>query len=366
VALNLHNGNIGELLSGYRRHYSVFLYPTHGGFIMAMGKRVPESCYYEIAIERGFTYTGGYVGSSKAKVGWDCGHGHHWESRYNDIHQGHGCPYCAKCAVIEELAYHELAVERGFAYMGGYVGNSHTNANWACSKGHNWQADYSSIRKGHGCPYCAGNAVIPESAYYELAVERGFTYINGYTGSTLAKVRWMCGSGHRWQSRYTDIQHGRGCPRCVSSKGEKMIDHALTRWGIRYEAERRFRACQDKKPLPFDFFIPKWKILIEYQGQQHYEIIPSGFFGGQKELAELQRRDTIKRAFAEKYDYTLIEIPYTIENVSGYLLAELMKATGLSYAEISESKQDGDRVSVRMLADDFGNGFFDYVQLPIF
>jgi len=321
---------------------------------------IPESRYYKLAAERGFTYTGGYVGLTNKKVGWLCDKGHHWQARYSRVNQGTGCPHCI---AMPEFGYHELAAKRGFVYTGGYVGVTKAKVVWRCKNGHNWQATYDNIRAGNGCPYCM---VIPESAYYELAAERDFTYTGGYVGLTKSKVGWMCSQGHHWQARYNGIRAGNGCPRCNTSKGEEMISRTLARWGICNEAQRKFRACHDKRPLPFDFYIPKWKVLIEYHGVQHYQTVDNDFFGGQKELAELQRRDTIKRAFAEKYDYTLIEIPYTIENVSGYLLAELMKATGLSYAEISEPKQDGDRVSVRVLADGFGSKFLDYVQLPIF
>ncbi len=64
--------------------------------------------------------------------------------------------------------------------------------------------------------------------------------------------------------------------------------------------------------LRFDFYV-KLKsgetVLIECQGEQH--IRSAEWFGGDQYLQRLQKHDEIKRQFAVKNNYRLIEIPYT-------------------------------------------------------
>jgi len=329
---------------------------------------IPEQGYHVLAKLRGFTYTGGYAGHTQVKVGWMCEKGHQWQTRYGNIQQGSGCPHCAGSIVISEQGYHELAESHGFHYTGGYMGKVHDKVGWQCEQGHKWQTRYSSIKQGYGCPHCA-STVILESAYHELAKFCGFTYTGGHKGSVDVKVGWRCGQGHQWQAPYHNIKQGSGCPRCIASKGEQLIALTLTRWGIRYESERRFRSCSDKGMLPFDFYIPKWRILIEYQGVQHYQTVGSGFFGGEDGLAERQRRDAIKRAFAENHGYTLIEVAHAVQNVPRYLGIQLAKATGLSYAEITAPTQIENSIPTQAWVGELNIAFFDFVQptlLPIF
>lgn len=64
---------------------------------------------------------------------------------------------------------------------------------------------------------------------------------------------------------------------CVKSRGEYYISVFLTNNHIRFEREKIFADCKDERYLPFDFYLPDYKVCIEYQGQQHYEYNP--FFG---------------------------------------------------------------------------------------
>jgi len=55
--------------------------------------------------------------------------------------------------------------------------------------------------------------------------------------------------------------------------------------------------------------------MIECQGKQHYE--PVERFGGQKTFESQQRKDAIKRAFCQRYNLSLLEIPYWEKDVEG-------------------------------------------------
>jgi hypothetical protein len=73
------------------------------------------------------------------------------------------------------------------------------------------------------------------------------------------------------QSPNKHIQ-GRGCPKCKASNGELALYTVLERLGVDYEPEKRFEDCRDKRSLPFDVFVPSHRLLIEFDGEQHFAI----------------------------------------------------------------------------------------------
>lgn len=96
---------------------------------------------------------------------------------------------------------------------------------------------------------------------------------------------------------------------CINSQGEFLIRAALQELQISFEEEKKFESLQgDSKPLRFDFYLPKEKICIEYQGIQHYE--PRERFGGDEQFQTQQKYDAIKREYCKINGIRLIEISY--------------------------------------------------------
>lgn len=94
-----------------------------------------------------------------------------------------------------------------------------------------------------------------------------------------------------------------------SFNGERDISNLLEENKIAYMREYSFEECRDIKPLPFDFYLPKENILIEYNGEQHYSFNP--FFHKSPENFERQKcHDKIKRDFCFKKGLELIVISY--------------------------------------------------------
>ena len=63
-------------------------------------------------------------------------------------------------------------------------------------------------------------------------------------------------------------------------------------------------------PYRFDFYLPEYNRLIEYDGIQHYK--ERNFF--KDTLEEIQNRDIIKNNFALNNNIDLIRIPYWKQN----------------------------------------------------
>ena len=65
----------------------------------------------------------------------------------------------------------------------------------------------------------------------------------------------------------------------------------------------------------------KHNILIEYQGEQHYE----KRFGGKSNLILIQKHDKIKKEFANTKGIKLLEIPYWEFKNIGKIINENIK-----------------------------------------
>jgi hypothetical protein len=126
------------------------------------------------------------------------------------------------------------------------------------------------------------------------------------------------------QKAYKHIS-GQGCPKCNQSKGEKEIEKILIQNNIEFENQKRFKNCINKKTLPFDFYLPKYNICIEFDGIQHFETLD--IFGGEIEFKKRKINDIIKNKFCKDNNIKLIRIKYDeniyfklIDNLNKYIL----------------------------------------------
>jgi hypothetical protein len=101
---------------------------------------------------------------------------------------------------------------------------------------------------------------------------------------------------------------GNGCPSCNESRGEKEIAKFLDKYDINYSRQHKFVDCRNVFQLPFDFFIPSMRTVIEFDGIQHHQ--PIGFFGGIEAYEKLKINDKIKSDYCEDNYIDIIRIRY--------------------------------------------------------
>ena len=107
-----------------------------------------------------------------------------------------------------------------------------------------------------------------------------------------------------------------------ASRGEIKIEEILKEAELPFKMEYSFPELKSEngRPLRFDFVIfdddGNIDFIIEFQGRQHYEA--SQKFGGKRGLYQQQHNDNRKRRFCALHGFTLIEIPYTEENLINY------------------------------------------------
>lgn len=139
---------------------------------------------------------------------------------------------------------------------------------------------------------------------YDLPIEK---YINSIT-----PIKHKCKQGHVYkQVPGNHVNKGQRCPYCSQSYGEQHIQNYLDKHNIVYESQKTFNKLKDVYLLSYDFYLPKQKVLIEYQGQQHFESVSFG----NKSKSDIQKQkyhDKLKRDYAKKHNYTLLEPTYKL------------------------------------------------------
>src|ERR1035437_864386 len=93
----------------------------------------------------------------------------------------------------------------------------------------------------------------------------------------------------------------------VMSAGERRTYNYLERKNIEFVWQKKFKNCKDKRQLPFDFYLPKYNLIIEFDGIQHYEI--TGKFG-KEGFEEIQKHDQIKNKYCQDNNINIIRLTY--------------------------------------------------------
>jgi hypothetical protein len=86
------------------------------------------------------------------------------------------------------------------------------------------------------------------------------------------KVKIICKKHGMFEQTPHKHTLGDGCPKCKSSRGEIKIENWLVNNQINFVTQKRFSDCKNKKPLPFDFYLPEHNTCIEFDGIQHFKI----------------------------------------------------------------------------------------------
>lgn len=134
---------------------------------------------------------------------------------------------------------------------------------------------------------------------------RVITYIK-YRSRFITRIKQFI---QKTKLKLSKIKHG-------FSKGENTIWNWLKEHTIKFEFQKRFINCRDKNTLPFDFYIPKYNLCIEYQGSQHYD---SGFYirkkksqaEGIKKYNIQKKHDKMKKEYCINNHINFLEIKYT-------------------------------------------------------
>jgi hypothetical protein len=161
---------------------------------------------------------------------------------------------------------------------------------------------------GKGCSKCSGVFMNTEYFIEKANHRHSFTYNYDKTlfKKATEKVAITCEKHGDFEQTPNAHLNGQGCPICKESKGEKEIRTQLVKLNLNFKPQHKFPDCKNIKPLPFDFYIPKYNTCVEYNGEQHYKAFKH--FGGEDKLIKTQQNDLIKHNYCKENNINLIII----------------------------------------------------------
>ena len=203
-------------------------------------------------------------------------------------------------------------------------------------------------RKIKGCDICRNQFIslkkrTPEFKIKEKVENIGLIYDHcEYTGrdNLGTVVYYLCPKHKKYgiqQKRLSKLNMGQGCPYCNQSHGEREIEKFLIKYKIDYIPQYRFKDLVGVGGLflSYDFYLPGYNLLIEFQGIQHEK--PVEIFQVKRNAFAIQKEhDSRKRDYAKEHNYSLLEIWYW----------DLFRISDILYSTIigeqdSETKKSG-------------------------
>ena len=253
-----------------------------------------------------------------------------FESSWGNTYTNKGCPYCSghqvglsNCLATKnpDLASEWHPTLNGKLTPWDITSGSNEYVWWQCKDNpkHEWNVRVNIRNSGNtGCPYCSG---LLSSGDYNLLIsnpelckewnyEKNDKLPNEYTPMSGESVWWKCKEGHEWNVKISSRNSkNSGCPECAESKGEKRSSKYFNSNNYNYIPQKTFNNLRGvgNGLLSYDFYLPEYNLLYEYQGQYH-----DGTAGNQtKEEFKIQKEhDRRKKEDALQNGYNFLEIWY--------------------------------------------------------
>ena len=261
-----------------------------------------------------------------------------WLATPNHLLGKRGCPECAKVnrakaqtKTHEDFLMKVQNMHSEIDIMTNYI-SSDVKVKCKCKKCfHEWEVAPYNLLNSEGCPKCARKNAADKlrkshSVFVQdvFKVNKNIEILSEYKGRK-EQVECRCKiCGNIWWKNSAAILRGTGCPLCSMSKGEQNISDYLSERDIQYIYEKKFDGLigLGNGNLSYDFYLPDFNLLIEYQGQYHDGSISGGC---DPELFEKQQEhDRRKREYAKEHNIELLEIwHYDYDNIEEILNKKL-------------------------------------------
>ena len=252
----------------------------------------------------------------------------------------YGCPYCGGTKNLTQEMFLNLVpefhkIEYNLSSINYKTRQDYINV--ICKEHGEFIIKADNFLSGQGCPQCRyiksanskrGNILdILES--FRITHNDKYIYeeIEPYKSRLITKIKIICPDHGPFIQPIDRHYNGHGCPICKSSKGELNVIKILEKFNIEYINEYSFkdlRKLGSIKPLRFDFYLPKYKVCIEFDGRHHFEEI-----SGREKLASIQHRDNLKTDYCTNKNIRLLRLNYLMDNYGENELVNFLKDLGI-------------------------------------
>lgn len=249
--------------------------------------------------------------------------GFEWDSTPSNLLQGKGCKQChfnklkdMQTKSHEQFVSELYKINSNIKVLGIYSGAKNKIDCECAIHNHRFSMSAEHLLRGeNGCKKCIdikfhlGGLKTHKQFIEELSnINANIEVIGKYDGAK-SNIEVKClKCGHIWNPTASSLLCGYGCPCCKRSKGEEKIERYLIENNIKFEPQKKFSDLRNTLPLSYDFYLPEYKMLIEYQGQFHDGSTSMAL--KEKYFDKQQLNDKLKKDYAKNNGYNLLEIWY--------------------------------------------------------
>lgn len=231
---------------------------------------------------------------------------------------------CSQCAKdVQKPKWEDIVAlfkEHDYELISDKYINAKTKLKYICNKHRNkgiQSVTYGNLKNGFGCKYCGDERTVEAKKLSFNEVKYIFEstdkilldqpYINAHT-----PLGYICKRHPEIGIQYMTTENARKqfCPYCNIVKGEYKIMQYFIDNNILFEGHKTYDELHGVNggKLSYDFYVPQYNLLIEFQGKQHEE--PVDYFGGEKQFKIQLEHDKRKKDYAINNNIELLEIWY--------------------------------------------------------
>lgn len=246
-------------------------------------------------------------------------------SKYNKAINGGIHLYCSsQCAKdIQKPKWNDISSlfeNRGYILLSMEYINAKTKLEYICPNHKEYGSQYityNNLKSGFGCKCCGRERTIDSKRLSfdeakEIFARHDMILLNQEYKNSNIPMKYICKNHTEFGIQYMALSNAykQHCPHCNTIKGEDKIARYLLNNNILFIPQKTYNDLRGVGggKLSYDFYLPNFNLLIEYQGEQHKH--PVSAFGGEEQFKIQQEHDLRKREYAKLHNIELFEIWY--------------------------------------------------------
>lgn len=257
----------------------------------------------------------------------------YYASPHNILRGKEKCKNCKKNYIHQKYVNTVAVCNPNIEILSFYNGDPGCLMDVCCKLcGHAWTTSASTLKKHRECQNCGKitNSISEEEFLQTLySKNKNIKIISKFKrvdGTHICKCL-LC--EYTWSFKGRNFRRLKLlCPKCsqkTTSIGERKIVEILEKYNIEHELQKMYPGLVGTKGglLSYDFYLPQYNLLIEFQGVQH-ERFTEGLQIKEEEFINQLEHDRRKRDYAKKHNIDLLEIWYfEYENIEQIIVENL-------------------------------------------
>lgn len=228
-------------------------------------------------------------------------------------------------------------IKKGYTPMFSFYKNAHEKLLCLNKDGYKVLLSYDKLKQNRNPqPFYINNPyTIDNIKVFILKNKKSDTLVsNTFLEANSKGLDFICENGHKFTMLWRHYKNGSNCPHCTKYKGEERIKYILEEYNVRFEHQKSYDdllGVSGSKTLSYDFYLPEYNLLIEYQGEQHKKRVE--YFHKTKEDFNRQKEhDKRKRQYTKDNNIKLLEIWYYDYDNIEEIIKEHVIATACSFS----------------------------------